>query len=381
MKPIVVLGGGVGGIVAASELRRRLPKERRVVLVERQAEHVFPPSLLWVAEGTRRPERITRPVARMAHPGVELRIGEVQAIDPARRRVRVDGEELEAEHLVISLGADLAPERVPGLAEAGHDLYTLSGALGLRDAVSRMTGGRLVILTARPAYKCPAAPYEAAMLLESVLARRGVRPAVEVEIHAAEQGPMLATGKENSDAVRAMVEAKGIQYHPGRQVASVDGKAKRIRFEDGSEAPYDVLAYVPPHEAPKAVREAGLTDASGWIPVDRNTMATKFPGVWAIGDVTTIPLKIGRPLPKAGAFAHAQAEVVARNITSVLRGEPAAARFDGHGACFLETGNGRAGFGSGDFYAEPAPVVRLRKPGRSWHIGKILFEKRWLRRH
>lgn len=381
MTTTLVLGGGVGGLVAASELRKRLPRGHRVVLVERERDHVFAPSLLWIAEGTRTPPEITRPLTRLLPRGVEMIHGEIEAIDPDARRVRVAGQDLTADHLVISLGAGLAPGKVPGLAEGGHDLYTLEGAQALREAVAGMERGRLVVLTAVPAYKCPAAPYEAAMLLDGVLRRRGVRSAVEIDLYAAEPGPMGVTGAANSAAVRGLIEAKDIQYHPEHQVTKVDPEKKRIHFQDGREASYDVLAYVPPHEAPRVVREAGLTDETGWIPVDRHTLKTRFPGVYAIGDVTSIPLAIGKPLPKAGTFAHGQAQLVAHNIACAVTGRGSPRRFDGHGACFLETGGGRAGYGSGDFYAEPAPDVRMRPPRRLWHLGKILFEKTWSRRH
>jgi sulfide:quinone oxidoreductase len=123
-----------------------------------------------------------------------------------------------------------------------------------------------------------------------------------------------------------------------------------------------------------------MVDDSGWIPVDRDTLRTAHQGVYAIGDVTGIPLKMGKPLPKAGVFAEREAKVVARNITREITGTGEPASFDGHGECFIETGAGRAGFGRGDFYAEPAPQVDLYPVGRRWHLGKILFEKVWLRR-
>jgi sulfide:quinone oxidoreductase len=377
----LVLGGGVGGLVASAELRKRLPKDHRVILVEKQRDHAFAPSLLWIASGARTPEAITKPLERLVHRGVEILQGEIESIDPATRQVRVAGQDLQADHIVVSLGADLSPDKIPGLSEGGLNLYTLDGAQAIRDAVARMDPGRLVVLTATPAYKCPAAPYEAAMLLESMLRRRGVRDKVAIDVWAAEPGPMGVTGPENSAAVQALMESKGIQYHPQQQVQHVDAKKKRIHFEGGAHADYDVLVYVPPHEAPTVVCEAGLTDASGWVPVDRHTLATRFDGVWAIGDVTGIPLAVGKPLPKAGTFAHEQAKVVAHNIAHAVTGRGQPARFDGHGACFLEIGDGRAGFGSGDFYAEPTPQVRLRQPARRWHLGKVLFEKNWLRRH
>jgi len=180
--------------------------------------------------------------------------------------------------------------------------------------------------------------------------------------------------------VKEMLASRGIAYHPEHQIKSVDATAKRLDFANGASAPFDVLAYVPPHRAPRVIRDSPLVGENGWIAVDRHTLETRFPGVFAIGDVVSIPLKLGKPLPKAGVFAHAQAEVVARNIAAAIAGQPSTERFDGHGGCFIETGGGKAGFGDGDFYAEPTPTVKLRGPGRRWHLGKVLFEKSWLHR-
>lgn len=374
----LVLGGGVGGLVAAHRLRKKLPSGQRVVLVEREARHVFAPSLLWVMTGDRSADAISRPLARLERKGIEVVHGEIEAIDPVGRSARVNGITLSAEFLVVALGADFVPEVIPGLAEAGSTFCTLAGALAVREAVDRFTGGRLVLLTAAPAYKCPAAPYEAAMLLDSHLRRRGVRERTEIALYAAEPGPMGVAGPEVSAGVREMVESKGIRYYPGHQVKTADAVTRGLTFENGAEAPYDLLIHVPPLRAPGAVRSAGLAPDAGWIGVDRHTLATGFERVFAVGDVTSIPLKLGKPLPKAGVFAHAQAEVVARNISREVTGRGAPAAFDGHGECFVETGGGRAGFGSGDFYAEPLPQVSLHRPAWRWHAGKVLLEKSWL---
>ena len=155
-KTVVVLGGGVGGVVAARELRKGLPRPHRVVLIDRDREHLFAPSLLWLMVGLRRPEAIKRPLSRLEGKGIEVRQGEVEKIDPEARRVTVAGETIAADYLVVSLGAELAPETIPGLLEAGLNFYTLAGAEKLRDALSAMERGRIVVLTAAPAYKCPA---------------------------------------------------------------------------------------------------------------------------------------------------------------------------------------------------------------------------------
>jgi len=377
-KTVMVLGGGIGGVVAASRLRKLLGREHRVLLVECQADHLFQPSLLWLMLGWRRPEQIMRPIARLARRGIEIVRGNVERIDPARRTVVVNGTEQTADYLVIALGAELAPETIPGLVPAGHNLYSLAGAQALSAARTNFRRGRLVLLVSATPFKCPAAPYEAAMLLEDDCRRRGVRAEVSVDVYTPEPGPMATAGPEVSKQLRKMVEAKGIGYHPEHAVTQVDAGQRLIHFVNGTSTGFDLLVYVPPHRAPQVVKDAGLTGSSGWVNVDRATLATNFPGVYAVGDITGIPLAIGKPLPKAGVLAHGQAEVVARNIAAEIRSERADALFTGDGACFVEIGDGRAGYGSGNFYTEPAPQIRLRPPGRLLHWGKVLYEKFWL---
>ncbi len=376
-KTILVLGGGVGGLVTAVTLRKKLPATHRIILVDRERDHLFQPSLLWIMTGARRSEQIVRSLGRLTKKGIEVIRGTVESIDPERRESVVNGTTYSCDFMVIALGAELAPESIPGLPEAGHSVYTLEGAQQLHEAFRTFNSGCLVVLTAAPAYKCPAAPYEAAMLLESELRKRKVREQVKIDLYAAEPGPMGVAGPDVSAAVRGMVEAKGISYHPEHQIVSVDPQNKKLHFANGAEAEFDLLAFVPPHRAPKVVRESGLLNEAGWIPVDRGTLQTRFEGVFAIGDITTIPLKLGKPLPKAGAFAHGQAEVVANNLVYTITGKGRPTAFTGHGDCFVEIGDGRAALGTGNFYGEPTPQVRMKAPGWRWHFGKVAFEKLW----
>lgn len=374
----LVLGAGIGGIVAAETLRKLLPASDRVIAVDRAGQHFFPPSLLWLIVGERTPQAFSRPLDRLLRRGIEFCQGSVTRIDPAQREVEIDGQSLRADALVIALGAEYAPETIPGLAEAGLCIYTMEGATAIRDALTEFAGGRIVILTAAPQYKCPAAPYETALLVEDYLRKRGVRDKASIELFAAEPRPMFVAGPELGAAVRGMVEARGVAYHPEHQVKEVDAANHRISFANGATAKFDLLLYVPPHRAPAVAREAGLTNESGWVPVDRHTLQTQFENVFAIGDITTIPLKMGRPLPKAGVFADGQAEVVAHNIAHGWTGKGAPRQFSGEGMCFIETGGGRAGIGKGNFYAEPTPQVEMRGPNRFWHVGKVLYERHWL---
>jgi sulfide:quinone oxidoreductase len=377
-KTILILGGGVGGIVAAKRLGRALPPQHKVVLVDRETRQVYSPSLLWLMVDVRKAQQITRPLSVPAGRRVELVHGVVERIDPQNRLARVDGRDIKADYMIVALGADLAPESIPGLPEAGHNLYTLPGAERLRDARLAFREGRIIILVGSTPFKCPAAPYEAAMLLEHDCRKRKRRDGIRVDLYTPEPAPMPIAGPAVSGHIRGMIEAKGIGFHPGHAVEAVDPVARRISFANGASAEFDMLAYVPPHRAPTVVRESGLTSESGWIEVDRADLVTRFPAVYAIGDVAGIMLKMGRPLPKAGVFAHGEAEIVADNIAAEIAGKGERRKFDGHGSCFVEIGDSKAGFGSGDFYAEPVPEVRLKGPNRVFHLGKIAFEKYWL---
>lgn len=377
-KTILILGGGIGGIVAATTLRRLLPRTHRVVLVERESRHVFPPSLLWLMIGERRSGQISRSFSGLARKGIDIVSGTVESIDPVARVARVNGRDIAADYMIVALGAELAPETVPGLAEAGHNFYTLDGARALRAERLLFENGRLVVLVAGIPFKCPAAPYETALLLDADFRRRGLAERVRIDIYTPEPGPMPVAGPEVSAQLRAMIESRGIGYYPNHPVARVDAANRKIVFANGVEADYGLLAYVPPHRAPAVVRASPLAGESGWIPVDPHTLQTRFPGVYAVGDAATIMLKMGKPLPKAGVLAHGEAEVVAHNIAAEIIGRAERRSFDGHGECFIETGNGRAGFGSGNFYAEPTPKIRLRQPSSILHYGKVAFEKYWL---
>ncbi len=330
--------------------------------------------------GLRTPEKIVRDLATLGKKGIEVIKGQVDKIDAERSVVHVNGTELAADYLVISLGADLAPEKVPGLAEAGHNLYSLDGATAIRDARKKLERGRVVVLTAGIPYKCPAAPYEAAMLLDHDLRKRKLRDRVEVAVYSWEPGPMGVAGPEVSAGVKQMLQERDIAYYPQHQVSRVDAASGTLKFGNGTEAGFDFLVYIPPHVAPEVVQQAGLTGESGWVPVDRHTMETRYSRVYAIGDVTGIPLAMGLPLPKAGVFAHHEGEAVARTIASQISGNGRSGRYEGAGECFIEVGGGKAGFGRGNFYTEPTPTVKLRKPTRYWHAGKVLYEKDWFRR-
>ncbi len=376
-KTVAVLGGGVGGLVAANRLRRHLSREHRVVLVDRTPWHAFAPSFLWVMTGQRDPRRITRDLRALERKGIEFIQSEITGLDLSGRKVILSERDLPFDYLVVSLGAQYSHEEIPGLGRA-YTYYHLEGAEGLRDELPKFSAGRVAIVVSSTPYKCPAAPYEGALLLDDYFRRRGLRAEVEISVFTPEPFPLPVAGQAVGNMVAEILAAREVWFSPGVRLKSIDHQAKKLHFEDGSEAPFDLLIATPLHRAPDVVRTAGLAPEGGWVPVDRETLATQFEGVYAIGDVAAVPLANSMMLPKAGVFAHGEAEVVARNIAGEIMGGDRHWAFGGQGSCFLETGRGRAAYATGRFYAEPDPDVDLRSPSRFWHWAKVGFERMWL---
>lgn len=383
-KTIVVLGAGVGGLVAANELRRRLGQKHRVVLVEKNPRHTFAPSFLWLMTGDRRPEQVSRDLRQLVRPGVELVLAEATSVELSNRRVTTNAQTLHYDYLIIAVGAELAPQMVPGLAEAAHTYYTFDGAAKLHDALQTSNGGVVALVVSALPYKCPGAPHEGAMLIADTFRRRGIRDMVDVHLFTPEPQPLPVAGPALGEAVTRMLTEKGIAFHPLHRLTAVDPSRRELAFEGKGAFKYDLLVGVPPHRGPRIVRQAGLSNETGWAVADRATLQTNHEGVYAIGDVTSIPIPgrwkpdVPLMLPKAGVFAHAQAEVVARRIADELAGADPSQEFCGDGYCMLEAGGNLAGFAYGDFYAEPSPRVELRKIGVIWHLGKVLHEHWWL---
>ena len=377
-KTILILGGGVGGIVTANALRESLASEHRIVVVDKRAEYIFTPSLLWVMTGWRQPDQITKDLRHMLQFGIEVVQAEVQEIDPERAIVRANGDDLAYDYLVVTLGADLAPEVMPGYVETAYNFFDLEGTTKLWSALQRFEGGRVAVLVSAMPFKCPAAPYEAAMLIEDVLRRRGIRDRCQVRVFTPEPQPMLVAGADMGVSVVGMLATKNIGFHPNLSLDHIDPVRQTLIFKNGRQESFDLLAAVPPHRPPTVVKESSLANEAGWVTVDKHTLQTHFENVYAIGDVTAIILNNGLPLPKAGTFAHAEAEAVAARIIAEIGGSVPQAEFDGVGYCWIEAGSGSAGFASGQFYAEPNPVVGQPRSGRLWHWGKVMFESYWM---
>jgi len=377
---IVILGGGTGGLVAAHHLRRRLATQHRIVVIDRMREYLFEPSMLWQMVGQRQEHQFRRPLERLTRKGIEFRNAEVEAIDLDNKVVRTGSGDVDYDYLVVSLGADLAPGLVEGFEEMAFNLYDPRGCAQIHAALEAFTGGTIGILITQMPFKCPAAPYEAAFLVEAFVRKKGIRRKTEIHLFTPEHTPMPVAPAEMGESIEEMLSARGIQYHPLYTFKELRPETREVVASDGRSTRVDLLIGIPPHQAPEVVRSSPLLGVSGFIHVDSKTMRTEHEGVFAIGDVTTIKLPSGKALPKAGVFAHSEAEVVARNIAAEIRGKASSASFSGRGYCWIELGDGRAAFAGGNFYLEPEPRLKMFGPGRIAHWGKVIFEKWWLRR-
>ncbi|MDO8532822.1 MAG: FAD/NAD(P)-binding oxidoreductase [Dehalococcoidia bacterium] len=331
-KRVVILGGGVGGVVAANRLRKALGKEHQVTVIDQTRTHSFAPSYLWLMVGQRKPEGISRDLGRLERKGIEFKQAAVQRIDTERSIVATDKGEESYDYLVVSLGARMAPEALPGFAAGARSYYTLEEAVKLRDALPQFQGGKVVLLISSMPFKCPAAPYEGALLLDAYFRKRRIRDKVDFHVYTPEPQPMPVAGVAVGAQVCGLLEQRNIHYHTGAKATSIAPDKRVISFEKGDSVKYDFLVGIPPHACPEAVKASGLTNGGPWVPVDPRTLKTKHSNVWAIGDVTAVPLLNKMMLPKAGVFAHAEAEIVAKSIVHEVTGRGHPEEFDGHGA-------------------------------------------------
>ena len=362
-KQVLILGAGFGGLELSTLLSQNLADEVEVTLIDQSDAFVFGFSKLDILFGHQTGDDVRLPYSRLAHPGVEFRQERVRSIDPQERHVLTDASEYDPDVLVVALGADYDFGATPGFVEGGFEFYTVDGAERLRDELTSFSGGRILLAVLSIPFKCPPAPYEAILLLHDQLVERGVRDASEMTVVTPQPAP-IPVSPEASAAVERTMADRGIAYVKRHRVRGIDPSAKVAQLKDHDE-PYDLFIGVPAHKAPDVVLESGLAP-EGWVDVDTFTLATGFPGVFAIGDCT------GTGMPKAGVFAERAAIAVADSITATIRGGEARP-YSGTGLCFVEIGNGEVGKVDVDFHAEGGPTAPLIGPDASLVAEKADF--------
>ncbi|HKC29586.1 MAG TPA: hypothetical protein VKB75_16340, partial [Jatrophihabitans sp.] len=159
---------------------------------------------------------------------------------------------------------------------------------------------------------------------------------------------------------------RGIEWLPERLVRQLDPARRVAVLSDGSEQPFDLFLGVPVHRAPAVVAESGLS-VDGWVPVDPQTLQTRFAGVYGVGDVTSVGT------PKAGVFAEGQAVIAAAHIAAALRAGTSSASYDGRGVCYMEFGQHQVAIVDVTFRAGQAPAGTMEGPAAELAARKIEF--------
>jgi sulfide:quinone oxidoreductase len=369
---VLVLGAGFGGLELTTALSEALGDEVEVTLVDKGDGFVFGFSKLDVMFGRTEADKVVHPFEDLVKPGVTFVRATVTAIDPAARRVETDAGTFEADVLVVALGADLHPDATPGLVEAGHEFYTVAGAFATRDVLAEFPGGRVIVGVTSTPFKCPPAPSETALLVHDFLTERGLRDRSEVAL-VMPLGVPIPPSPEASAALLEAFADRGIAWHPGELVVELDAARKVAVCASGTELPFDLFLAVPVHRAPLVVQESGMC-VDGWVPVDPLTLETAYPGVYAVGDVTSVGT------PKAGVFAEGQASIVARELIALARGEQTDVTYDGTGICYLEFGDDQVAKVQVTFLSGETPRGDMEGPSTRLAQDKATFGSSRIRR-
>ena len=360
---VVILGAGFGGLELSTLLSEQLADELEVTLIDQHDAFILGFSKLDILFRHQTRDEVRLPYRRLAKRGVVFRQETVRSIDPQRRRVGTDEATYDADFLVVALGADYDLTATPGFVEGGFEYYSVAGAERLRDELPRFRGGKVLLAVLSIPFKCPPAPYEGILLLHDYLVGRGIRDATQMHVVTPQPAP-IPVSPEASQALERTMAARGIDYTKRRRVYGIDPAGKVAHFKDHDE-PFDLFIGIPVHRVPDVVVKAGLTE-NGWVKVDPLTLATPFPGVYALGDCAETGI------PKAGVFAESAARAVADQIAASIRGGRPRP-YDGTGLCFVEMGDGEVGRVNVHFRADGGPTAPMLGPGAEYAAEKAQF--------
>jgi sulfide:quinone oxidoreductase len=353
---VVVLGAGFGGLELTTILSDAFGDAIDIVLVDKGDAFIFGFSKLDVMFGRQLPAAVRHPYRDIVKPGVRFVQTIVRSIDPAARRTVTDAGTFEADVLVVALGADYDFSATPGLVDGGHEFYSVDGAFALREVLPAFEGGPVIVGVCGKSFKCPPAPSETALLLHDFLTARGRRDATEISL-VMPFGTPIPPSPDTSQAILATFKERGIRFVKDQLVKALDPGRKVAVLSDGSELPYALFLGIPVHRVPQVVVESGLAaHPHDWVPVNKQTLETRFPGVYAVGDVN------GVGTPKAGVFAEGAAKVVAAGIVNQVRSGPSPEPYKGQGACYLEFGHGQVARVDVDFLSGPKPTGTFQPP-------------------
>jgi sulfide:quinone oxidoreductase len=366
-KRVVVLGAGFGGLELTTILSEALGDSVDILLIDKSDAFVFGFSKLDVMFGRRTAPSVQHRYGDIKKPGLRFLKTVIRSIDPAGKRVTTDAGAFDADILVVALGADYDYAATPGLTEEGTEFYSTAGAFALREVLPRFERGPAIVGVTGKAFKCPPAPSEAALLLHDFLEARGRRGAAEITL-VMPFGTPIPPSPDTSQAILTAFAERGIEFVKDTLVKSLDPGRKVAVLSDGSELPYALFLGIPVHRVPQVVVDSGLAaHPQDWVQVSKQTLETKFPGVYAVGDVN------GVGTPKAGVFAEGAACVAAEAIMAHLRGGAGPEPYKGRGSCYVEFGHGEVGRVDVDFFSGPKPTGTFQVPSEALVAEKSRF--------
>ncbi len=380
-KEILILGAGFGGLEAASSLSERLDPSHRITLIDKNDYFIIGFSKFEVMFGRQTAEEVKSYYTNLAHRRVNFVQDTIEGIDLEGKQVRTRGATFTYDYLIVALGAELAPELTPGFPEGGYEFYSLEGADRLYPVLDSFSSGTILLSIFGAPYKCPPAPYEAAFQLHDFYRRKGVREQVAIKMLIPAPVPLPVAPGAAEEVGRRFAE-RGIELFTQHKVTALDPVRKQAQIAGHGPMAYDLFIGVPLHRPPAVVRDSVLGQG-GWIRVNRDNLATEFERVYAVGDVTTIPVGAGA-VPKAGAFAEDAAKVVVSDIVTQITGQGRPKKFEAVGTCFLEFGDENVAQISANYLGQEEPQVALEEPTAALRESKVHFKddriQRWFGR-
>ena len=374
MANILILGGGFGGVVAAESLAKRLAPEHQITLVSRANEFIFYPALVRLAFGFCDRDDVSFDLRQaMLDRRIRFLQGEVARLDPhARRAIITHGEfegELHYDYLIYALGRRLATERVPGFFEHAHHLLNVDAALKFGEAARNFHEGHAVIGSC-PGARLSVPVYETAFALSRLLEERGERERVKITIVTPEPANVSFGGREMANALHEALDAHDISLMQKFPISHVT--ADQVWTANNLRLGYDLLMLIPPFQGASAGLGTGITDADGFIRVDKTMRVAGVERMYAAGDAVNFEG------PKMGHLAVRQGEVAAANVVAEIEGEAPDAEYDHEIMMVIDEGDHDAIYLHQKlWHDEPASV----RQGRFWSWAKRIQEKYWQRRH
>ena len=380
-KNIVILGAGFGGLEAATILSEKLDDRYEITMIDKNDSFFIGFSKFEVMFGRKSEQEIKYHYKDIKAERVNFVKSVINEIDVDRKVVHTPENSFSYDYLIVALGADLHHQAIPGFAESGgYEFYSLEGAKKLNPVINAFEGGTILISIFSKPYKCPPAPYEGALQLHDFFEQKGIRENVTLKMVIPAPTP-LPVSKEVSGEIESLLAERNIELIKSTKITKVDAATGKAVADNGAEFEYDLFIGVPVHIPPRVVKQSKLGE-QGFILTNSDNLATKFEGVYAVGDVAKVPVGEGA-VPKAGVFAEDAARSVVADILMKEGIESNPQRYNAVGACYFEFGGGRVAKLNVNFLGEEKPKVSLEGLSSDLRADKQNFqrtrEERWFK--